>query len=94
MKILFLQKRCLFPPMTGGQIRTLNVLRHLARWHEVTYLCNWLPGDDDYRTEMEELGVTLETIPWREAKRGSFGFYARTGRKPGLAVPVQREQGL
>ena len=76
MKILFLQKRCLFPPMTGGQIRTLNVLRHLARWHEVTYLCNWLPGDDDFRTEMEELGVTLETIPWREAQRGSFGFYA------------------
>ncbi|QDU36071.1 Glycosyl transferases group 1 [Maioricimonas rarisocia] len=76
MKILFLQKRCLFPPTTGGQIRTLNVLRHLARWHDVTYLCNWLPGDHAYRGEMEGLGVRLETIPWREAPRGSFGFYA------------------
>ncbi|MFG0335619.1 MAG: glycosyltransferase [Maioricimonas sp. JB049] len=76
MKILFLQKRCLFPPMTGGQIRTLNILRHLARWHDVTYLCNWLPGDDAHRDEMDGLGVRLETIPWREAPRGSFGFYA------------------
>jgi len=80
MKILFLQKRLLFPANSGGKIRTLNVLRHLARWHEVTYLCNIQSGDDKYADEMRDLGVRLETIPWAEAPRGSFRFYGELTR--------------
>lgn len=76
MKILFLQKRILFPPDTGWRIRTLNVVRHLARWHDITYLCNVLPTDEDSAlAAMRDLGVTLETVPWRERRRGSVGFY-------------------
>ncbi len=75
MKILFLQKRVLFPADTGGRIRTLNIIRHLARWHEVVYLCNLQPGEEEFVSAMEELGVRLITIPWREVPRGSLGFY-------------------
>jgi sugar transferase (PEP-CTERM/EpsH1 system associated) len=79
MRILFLQKRILFPTDTGGTIRTLNVLRHLARWHAVTYLCSLQPGQDGPLSEMRKLGVRLETIPWRETPRGSLRFYVELG---------------
>ena len=75
MQVLFLQKRPLFPADTGGKIRTLNVLRHLARWHEVTYLCNVQPSDEEHLPEMQDLGIRLETIPWKETPRTSIRFY-------------------
>ena len=74
-KILFLQKRLLFPTDSGGKIRTLNILRHLARWHDVTYLCNLLPSEQAHLHEMQSLGLTMVTIPWKEAPRGSWRFY-------------------
>ncbi len=75
MRILFLQKRPLFPPMTGGQIRTLNVLRHLARWHDVTYLCNVQEHEGSDLARMEEIGLSVKSVMWREASRRSPRFY-------------------
>ena len=77
MRILFLQKRPLLPADTGGKIRTLNVLRSLAQWHDVTYLCNVQTGDREHLPAMRELGMRLETIPWRETPRGSFRTASR-----------------
>ncbi|MCO8122503.1 glycosyltransferase [Stieleria sp. TO1_6] len=74
MKILFLQKRLLFPPNTGGKIRTLNVVRHLAEWHDLTYVCNLLPEEQRFLPEMRSLGVELKTVGWTEASRRSFQF--------------------
>jgi len=74
MQILFLQKRPLFPADTGGKIRTLNVLRYLARWHEVTYLCNEQPGEKAAVEQMRELGLRVITLPWRETPRGTIKF--------------------
>lgn len=78
MKILFLQKRPLFPADNGGKIRTLNILRHLAEWHDVTYLCNLLPEEQLSCSvqKMEELGVRVVAIPWNESSRQSVRFYA------------------
>ncbi|MCA9248918.1 MAG: glycosyltransferase [Planctomycetales bacterium] len=75
MKILFLQKRILFPVDAGWKIRTLNVLKHLAAWHEITYLCNVQQADRPYLEQMRELGMRLETVPWRETPRSSPRFY-------------------
>ena len=36
MKILFLCHRMPYPPKRGGKIRPFNMIRHLARSHEVT----------------------------------------------------------
>ena len=80
MRILFLNKRILFPADFGGRIRTLNVLRHLARWHEVTYLCNLQPEEGPHLAEMRELGLRLETLPWRETPRESLRFYGALAR--------------
>ena len=75
MKILFLSKRLLFPTDRGGLVRTLNVVRHLARWHELTFLCNQQPGQEQDCDEMSRLGVRLETVPWREVSRSDWRFY-------------------
>ena len=74
-RILFLQKRLLFPADSGGKIRTLNMLRYLAKWHEVTYLCNILKEEEDFRHQMEELGVSLIAFPWKETSRDSLKFF-------------------
>lgn len=74
LKILFLQKRPLFPADTGGKIRTLNVVRHLAQWCDVTYLCNLKPGEEPAVAQMEALGMKVETFPWTETPRHSWKF--------------------
>lgn len=75
LRILFLQKRPLFPADVGAKIRTLNIVRHLAEWHDVTYLCNVQQGDEPYVQQMEELGLRMVTIPWQETSRESLRFY-------------------
>ena len=80
MKILFLQKRILYPVDAGWKIRTLNVLKYLAQWHDVTYLCNVQEADEPYLEEMGKLGVRLEMVPWREASRESFRFYVELAK--------------
>lgn len=75
MRILFLQNRLLFPPDTGGKIRTLNILRHLARWNEITYLCNLRPGEEEFIPAMRDLGVNVETVLRRDLTWGSSRFY-------------------
>jgi len=47
----------------------------LAARHEVTYLCNLQSGEEEHVPAMQELGVRLVTLPWRETSRKSFGFY-------------------
>ena len=74
MKILFLQKRLLFPHNTGGKIRSLGVLRFLAKRHEVTYVCNLLPEERPFVDQMKSIGVKLKTVDWVEAPRRSLSF--------------------
>jgi glycosyltransferase involved in cell wall biosynthesis len=75
MRILFLQKQILFPHDTGAKIRVLNVLRHLGRRHEITFLCNLRSGEEIHLGKMRALGLRLETVPARESQRGSLRFY-------------------
>jgi sugar transferase (PEP-CTERM/EpsH1 system associated) len=75
MKILFIQNRILFPTNTGGRIRTLNILRHLAKWHDVTYLANLEPGEQQHCDPMRKLGLQLETVPWQGTSRDDWKFY-------------------
>jgi polysaccharide biosynthesis protein PslH len=80
VKILFLQIHPLFPTDTGGKIRTLNVLRHLSRWHDVTYLCHVRPGEERYCADMAALGLRIETVERTGVARGSLQFYSALAR--------------
>ncbi|KAA5546263.1 glycosyltransferase [Roseiconus nitratireducens] len=88
MKILFMQKRLLLPANTGGKIRTLNVVRHLARWHDVTYVSNVLEEEQPYLNSMRGLGLRLESIPWREASRKSLRFAMLATRNLASRYPL------
>ncbi|MCO6457044.1 MAG: glycosyltransferase [Pirellulaceae bacterium] len=87
MKLLLLQKRPLFPTDSGGKIRTLNIVRHLAQWHEVTYLCNVLPSEQSGLEPMRALGVRLEAFPWRDVRRGGLDFYRDLARNLFSSLP-------
>jgi len=76
MKILFLHKQILFPRDTGGKIRVLNLLRHLARWHDVTYVCNLRSGEAPLLPQMADLGLTMEAVPGEASPHGSARFLA------------------
>lgn len=46
MRILWVKIGGLWPPNTGGRLRSLNILSELAREHEVSVLTTHLPGED------------------------------------------------
>ena len=76
MKILVLFKQLLFPRDTGPRIRTIHLLKHLAKWHDVTFLCNIRPGEESHRTETASLGLNVIAEPWQAPTWGGLAFYA------------------
>lgn len=87
MRILFMNKRPLFPPTTGGHLRTLHVLKHLARWHDITYLCNVQAHEGEALAAMEDLGLRVIALPWYETPRHTLRFYADLARNLFSAYP-------
>jgi sugar transferase (PEP-CTERM/EpsH1 system associated) len=75
MKILFVHKQILFPRDTGGKIRVLNVLQHLAKRHDVTYACNLRRGEEQHLPQMTDLGLRMLPVSAEAAPRGSLKFY-------------------
>jgi glycosyltransferase involved in cell wall biosynthesis len=63
MKILWVKAGKLWPVDTGGKIRSFNILRHLARHHEVTLL-SYYGGrrDGEYETTIAQQLPGAQTI--------------------------------
>ncbi len=81
MKILFLGPNLLLPLDKGGKLRTWHVLRHLAKRHDITYLC-FSDGTERpaNRDGMRAVCNRLETIPRTDAVKGTLRFYADAAR--------------
>ena len=63
MKILWVKAGKLLPVDTGGKIRSFNILRHLARDHEVTLLSYYGgPSDPAYEAAITEQLPRTQTI--------------------------------
>ena len=63
MKILWVKAGKLLPVDTGGKIRSYNILRHLARQHEVTLLSYYGGArDSDYETAIARRLPGAQTI--------------------------------
>jgi len=87
VKVLWVKSELLHPVDKGGKIRTFEMLRHLMRSHEVTYLCLSSPTDAaDARERASEYCHHLQTVPWSEPKRFSTGFYVDLAKN--LASPL------
>ena len=75
VKLLFVKNQILFPLNIGGNIRTYNILRYLAKWHKLTYLCNDISSDADDIDKMRQMGMRVEMIPWRNPTPAQWQFY-------------------
>ena len=103
MKILFLCHRMPYPPKRGGKIRPFNMIRHLARSHEVTVAT--LARTAQERADGEELRRYCdELVVGHVSGLGAwarFGLFGLTGRpatfgyfySPNLYRKVQRLLG-
>jgi sugar transferase (PEP-CTERM/EpsH1 system associated) len=77
MRILWLKSDLLLPLDKGGKLRTWHLMRHLARRHEITYLAFAEPDTPPQSVEgMREVAAHVETVPRRDARKGSLRFYA------------------
>ncbi len=78
MKILWVNPRPLYPMDTGGRKRTHSMLCEIARQHEVTAIA-LKPDGEDLHPDEQAAPYAQEKVwvPWREARRGSLGFFAK-----------------
>ena len=81
MHILWIKTELLHPVDKGGRIRTYQMLRALARHHEITYLTL----DDgsaapDAPVRAAEYCAHLDVVPFAPAPKGSVSFLADVAR--------------
>ncbi|MFY9554640.1 MAG: glycosyltransferase family 4 protein, partial [Blastocatellia bacterium] len=76
MRILWLKSELLHPLDKGGKIRTYQMLRHLKREHEITYLSFARPEDPpEAFVSSAEYCHQLVTVPRREPRKFGPAFY-------------------
>src|SRR4051812_13972778 len=77
MRILWLKSDLLLPLDKGGKLRTWNLMRHLARRHEITYLAFREPHQPEADVAgMREVAARVETVPRSEPAKGTWRFLA------------------
>lgn len=74
MKILWVNPHFLHPTTKGGQIRTLEMLRHLNHWHEIHYVALENPAEPEGVARSSEYCRKAYPIPHRLPARGSVSF--------------------
>ena len=75
MKVLVLDEWLPFPPDSGKRTRTWNLLRRLARRHEVTLLCYGDARGEAFKA-LSSAGIRVETVE-PLANGCGIGFYGR-----------------
>lgn len=72
MRILFLSPWFPYPPANGSKTRIYNLLRALAREHEVDLISFVREGEAVDEQGLRNLCRSIQTVPWREfAPRGA-----------------------
>jgi polysaccharide biosynthesis protein PslH len=86
MKVLWVNPNFLHPTTKGGQIRTLEMLRHLHRWHEIHYVAMEDPLQPEGPARALEYCTRAYPFPHRLPRRGSPAFLAQVVK--GLFDPM------
>jgi len=75
MEVLFLTGLVPYPPTSGATTRTYNLIRRMARRHQL-HLLTYADMQRDARSiaVLEECCTSVTTVPWRETK-GRVYFY-------------------
>ena len=88
MKILLTLPRPLFPPDTGGKIRSLNILARLAKRAEIHAISFADPIlDAGAIAEMRSTFESYTPVLWREATKRSLRFYREVLTNQCSALP-------
>jgi polysaccharide biosynthesis protein PslH len=88
LKILLTVPRPLFPPDTGGKIRSLNILARLARRAELHAVSFADPIRDAVAiAKMRSTFESYTPVFWREATKGSARFYREVLTNQCSALP-------
>ena len=77
MKILVVGPNFLHPTTKGGQIRTLGILRWLARWHEVHYLAYEDPAHPEGPQRASEYSARAYPVSHTVVDKRSIRFAAQ-----------------
>ncbi len=77
-RVLFVSHRFLFPPHTGGQIRTVKMLERLRTRLALALVIHVEhPHDDPYVPLLASLADEVHQVPFQSAKKYSTSFYVR-----------------
>jgi sugar transferase (PEP-CTERM/EpsH1 system associated) len=89
MRILWVKIGGLWPPNTGGRLRSFHLVSELSRRHQVTVLTTHAPGDDPQSLAVHLPHVErVVSIPYAIPKHGSWRFAAALLRSWCSPMPV------
>jgi len=86
MKILWVNTNFMHPTTKGGQIRTLEMLRHLHRRHEIHYVALANPAQPEGPARASEYSSKSYPFTYKVPDKGSAGFWVELMR--GLVSPI------
>ena len=76
MKTLWVNSNFMHPTTKGGQIRTLEMLRHLHRWHEIHYVAIENLAQPEGPVRAHEYSHKSYPFPYHVPSKSSPAFYA------------------
>jgi glycosyltransferase involved in cell wall biosynthesis len=77
MKVLVIDEEIPFPMNSGKRLRTLNLLKPLAKRHEITFLCRYHEDTDKPDIQaMEQCGIRTRVVPHPIRKKAGLKFYS------------------
>src|ERR1044072_7500997 len=88
MRILWLKSELLHPVDKGGKIRSYQMLKHINREHDVTYLTFVSPADSPESVRQSaEYCRQLAAVPWSEPRKRGLAFYGDLALNLGSKFP-------
>ncbi|MEO8367821.1 MAG: glycosyltransferase [Candidatus Solibacter sp.] len=92
MKTLWVNSNFMHPTTKGGQIRTLEMLRHLHRWHEIHYVAIENPAQPEGPARAHEYSFKSYPFSYKVPSKSSPAFYAELVHGLFSSTPVAVER--
>jgi glycosyltransferase involved in cell wall biosynthesis len=80
MKVVIVNEGLAYPPTAGNWIRTINLMLHLAKRHEIIYVCRGVDDSDAMRRAVEfyrENGIRAIVVGDPPPAKSGLAFYGR-----------------
>jgi len=92
MKVLWVNTNFMHPTTKGGQIRTLEMLRHLSRWHQIHYVAIENPAYPEGPARAHEYCAKAYPFQYRIPDKRSPAFWLELARGLVSSTPVAVER--